>query len=72
MDLEDSAARLRDGRCGVNKTGFGLGEVDSCTNFAGDLHEEEGMGPSNLFSPILYIFRENSAEFVGLWEGTVQ
>lgn len=54
MGLEDSAARLRYGRCGVKKTGFGSGEADSCTNFAGDLHGEEGMGTSDLFSRMFH------------------
>lgn len=50
MALEDPAARLRYGRPGVKKTGFCLGEADSCTNFAGELWAEEGMGTWHLFS----------------------
>lgn len=49
-DLEDSAARLRCGRCGVKETGLGLAEADSFINIAGDLCGEEGRGTSSLFS----------------------
>jgi len=50
VDLEDSVARLRHGRCGVKRADFGSGEAGACTNFAGELWAGEGMGKSDLFS----------------------